>query len=249
VSDPNSDLPGVSKDECFVTTHWSMVVRAGRVSSPGADAALTELCRTYWYPLYAFARRQGRSPTDAEDLTQSFFARLLEKNYLADAQREKGRFRTFLLTAFKRFLANEWDRQHALKRGGFDSIVSMDQDWAESRLQAEPSHHTTPETLFERQWAVTLLDQVLKQLETEYTVSGRAEVFRSLRPSLVRGESPKPYSAIATELGLTEPAVKMAVQRLRNRYRELLCAEIAKTVCSPDEVEDEIRQLFSVFGT
>jgi len=237
-----------ASDAWFVTTHWSVVVSARAGDSPQSAAALETLCRAYWYPLYAYLRRQGRAPHDAQDLTQGFFARLLQKDYLQAAAREKGKFRTFLLVAFKRFLANEWDREHAQKRGGFTPVVSIDQELAESRFAAEPAHSIQPDVLFDRQWAVTLLDQTMRQLQAEYVASGRAKLFEYLQSCLAREESALPYAEIATRLNLTEAAVKMAVHRLRARYREILRAEIAHTVSGPEEVEEEIRHLFSSFG-
>jgi len=239
---------GRSKQPAFVTTHWSVVLSAQNEDSPQSAEALATLCSAYWFPLYAFVRRQGRSPHDAQDLTQEFFARLLEKDYLKSAAREKGRFRTFLLVALKRFLANEWDRQHAQKRGGFTPVVSIDQEQAESRFESEPAHILQPDVLFDRQWAVTLLERTMKRLHEEYITSGRTKLFEFLRSALARDESALPYAQIASQLNLSEAAVKMAVQRLRARYREILRAEIAETVSSPDEVEEEIRHLFSTFG-
>ncbi len=233
----------------LVTTHWSAVIRAGDKDSPEAREALAELCQTYWYPLYAFIRRQGCSPHDAEDLTQEFFARLIEKDFVADARREKGRFRTFLLTALKRFLANEWDRQHAQKRGGFQRLVSIDQDLAESRFSVEPAHGLQPDLLFERQWALALLERVLARLREEYGAADRAKLFEHLRSCLTGEESALPYAEIAARLNLSEAAVKMAAQRLRARYREILRNEIGKTVSSSDEIQEEIRHLFLTFGT
>lgn len=227
----------------FVTTHWSVVLKAGNDT-----AALSELCRVYWSPLYAYVRRLGKSPQDAEDLTQAFLARLLEKNYIASADQEKGRFRTFLLIALKRFLANEWDREHAQKRGGFQTIIPIDHAMAESRFGAEPACADQPDVLFERQWAITLLDQVMAQLQAEYTDTDRGELFTHLHPCLTKEDDALPYAEIAAKLGMTEAAIKMALQRLRGRYRELLRTEIAKTVESPDEIEDEIRHLFAVFS-
>lgn len=231
----------------FTTTHWSAVVRAGRFDSAEATEALNELCQVYWPPLYAFARRQGCAAPEAEDLTQAFFARLLEKHFVAKAEPEKGRFRTFLLTLFKRFLANEWNRCHAQKRGGFQPVVSIDADLAESRLQAGPACPEQPDLLFERQWALTLLDQVMIRLQHEYVESGRARLFELLEACLVRDEAALPYADIGANLRLSEAAVKMAMQRLRARYRAVLREEIAKTVASPDEVEAEIRDLFAAF--
>jgi RNA polymerase sigma factor (sigma-70 family) len=233
----------------FVTTHWSVVLTARDENSSKSSEALEALCRTYWFPLYAFVRRQGRSPHDAQDLTQEFFARLLEKKYLKSATQEKGRFRTFLLVALKRFLANEWDRQHAQKRGGSSLIVPINPECAESRFLAEPAHELQPDLLFDRQWAVTLLERTMTRLRDEYISTGRAKLFELLRGCVAKDESALPYAEIAARLNLTEPAVKMAVQRLRARYREILRAEIAETVASEDEVEEEIRHLFSTFGS
>jgi RNA polymerase sigma-70 factor (ECF subfamily) len=239
---------GFPQRPAFVTTHWSIVLCAQNEDSPASAEALAKLCSTYWFPLYAFVRRQGRSPHDAQDLTQEFFARLLQKDYLKSAAREKGRFRTFLLLALKRFLANDWDRQHAEKRGGFVPIVSIDQELAESRFASEPAHSLQPDVLFDRQWATTLLERTMKRLHEEYVNSGRTRLFELLRGALARDESSLPYAQIAGQLNLSEAAVKMAVQRLRARYREILRAEIADTVSSPDEVEEEIRHLFAAFN-
>lgn len=244
----NSDTSTPPGSGHFVTTHWSAVLQAGRADSPPAEAALAELCQSYWYPLYAYLRRLGRSPEDAEDLTQEFFARLLAKNYLAEVDREKGRFRSFLLVALKRFLANEWDRVRAKKRGGGQATLSLDQALAESRYHLEPAHHVTPEVLFDRQWARTLLDQVLARLQQEHAETGRTELFERLRGCLSRESGDVPYAALGAPLRLTEAAVKMAVQRLRRRYRELLRQEIRRTVERPEEVEDELRHLFATFN-
>jgi RNA polymerase sigma-70 factor (ECF subfamily) len=224
------------------------VLSAQNKESAQSAAALEKLCNTYWFPLYAFVRHQGRSPHDAQDLTQEFFARLLEKEFLKSAAQEKGKFRTFLLVALKRFLANEWDRQQAQKRGGGAQVVSIDQELAESRFAAEPAQQLQPDLLFDRQWAVTLLEHTMTRLNDEYVSSGRAKLFELLRGCVGRDESALPYATIAAQLNLTEAAVKMAVQRLRARYREILRAEIADTVASPSEIEEEIRHLFSTFA-
>jgi RNA polymerase sigma factor (sigma-70 family) len=247
---PDTPQPGAGPGQqaAFVTTHWSVVLRARDRNSPTSDEALETLCRTYWFPLYAFVRRLGHNPHDAQDLTQEFFARLLQKHYLKSAEREKGRFRTFLLVALKRFLADAWDRQHAQKRGGFASVVSINQEMAESRFASEPAHSLQPDVLFDRQWAMTLLDRTISLLHDEYVATGRAALFEALRACLGREESALPYAEIAAQLKLTEGAVKMAVRRLRTRYREILRAEIAGTVASPDEIEEEIRHLFAAFG-
>jgi len=232
----------------FTTTHWSAVVRAGRDEAAEATEALNELCGLYWYPLYAFARRHGCNPAEAEDLTQAFFVRLLDRNYIARAEPEKGRFRTFLLTVFKRFMAGEWSRQHAQKRGGFEPVVSIDAALAESRFGAEPAHQEQPDTLFERQWAMTLLDQVMSRLENEYRESGRGRLFERLDACLARDAAALPYAEIGAELNLSEAAVKVAMHRLRARYQAILREEIGKTVASAEEVEAEIRELFAAFA-
>lgn len=245
--------PSSGRDSCcpgspiFATTHWSVVVSAQGKVSARSDEALEALCRAYWKPLYAFVRRSGKSPADAEDLTQAFFAKLLEKNYLDSASREKGRFRSFLLVALKRFLANEWDRQHAKKRGGFAQVIPMDVELAESGLTAACPKNTQPDLIFDRQWAQTLLERTLECLREEYLRTGRAKLFEIIQDCLGKTESALPYAAIAARLKLSEAAVKMAVYRLRARYRELLYEQVAQTVNSPEDAEDEIRQLFSAF--
>jgi RNA polymerase sigma factor (sigma-70 family) len=232
----------------FAPTRWSVVLAAGRSASPSAQEALATLCQAYWYPLYAYVRRQGYSPPDAQDLTQEFFARLLEKQYLARIQREGGRFRSFLLTALKRFLANEWDRAKAQKRGGHQAVISFDAGSAETRYRREPAHELTPEKIYERQWAQALLDQVLARLREEYAATGKRELFEQISVSLSQRRGAVRYADIAVRHGPTEAAVKMAVQRLRARYRELLRAEIAHTVATPAEIEEEIRHLFATFS-
>lgn len=240
--------PETSAEGHFVTTRWSAVARAGGDDPGASERALAELCGAYWYPLYAYARRRGHAPEEAQDLTQAFFARLLEKNYVADARQEKGKFRAFLLVAMKRFMADEWGRLHAQKRGGFRVIVSIDQGAAESRLAAEMSHDQSPDLLFDRQWALTLLDRVQSRLREEYVATGRAALFEHLEGWLGRDEAALPHAEIAARLGLTVPAVKMAVRRLRARYRELLREEIGQTVAAPEDIDGEIRHLFSIFG-
>jgi RNA polymerase sigma-70 factor (ECF subfamily) len=231
-----------------VTTHWSAVVRAGCEDSAAAREALSELCQTYWYPLYCFIRRQGRTPHEAEDLTQGFFARLLEKNLVGDARRERGKFRSFLLVALKGFLANEWDRQHAQKRGGFQKAVEIDQAMAEARLAGELKQELTPESLFERQWALTMLERTMGQLREEYVDTGRAKLFEHLSACLAREQPDVSYARMARELRLTEAAVKQASYRMRARYREILRDEISKTVSGPEEIDGELRCLLRCFG-
>jgi RNA polymerase sigma-70 factor (ECF subfamily) len=244
-----SGSDGGYQNPVFVTTHWSIVLSAQDKDAPGSTAALEALCRTYWYPLYAFVRRQGRNSHDAQDLTQGFFARLLAKDYLKLADSEKGKFRSFLLVSLKRYLAGEWDREHAQKRGGFAPVFSIDEEAAELRFAGELSHRLQPDVLFDRQWAMTLIERVMARLQEEYLLSGRAKLFECLRNCLVKDESAQPYAEIAAQLHLTEAAIKMAVHRLRARYREILRAEIADTVAGPAEIDEEIRHLFSTFST
>ena len=237
-----------SPPQHFVTTHWSLVLAAGQDQGAAAEKALAKLCETYWYPLYAYLRRQGRSAHDAQDLTQEFFARLLEKNYLSEARRERGKFRSFLLTSLNHFLANEWDRRGAQKRGGGQTLISLDAESAESRYRLEPEDTAAPDRIFERRWVITLLDQVLLTLQREYEMADRKEFFERLKFSLTGERSALPYAELAAQVGMSEGAVKAAVHRLRGRYREVLYEEIANTVSSPEEVGDEIRHLFKVLA-
>jgi len=209
-----------------------------------AVAAMAELCRIYWYPLYAYVRRRGHDQHAAEDLTQEFFACLLARDFLAGIDRQKGKFRSFLLTCMQHFLADQWDRTQAQKRGGGRKIIPLDGLDAETRYRLEPAEAMTPEKLFERQWALMVLERVLSRLEQQWAASGKAQLFVALKKTL-GGERPERYAAIAASLGMTEGAVKMAAHRLRRRYRELVREEIAHTVASPEEVEDEIRYLLT----
>ncbi|MCI0536070.1 MAG: sigma-70 family RNA polymerase sigma factor [Verrucomicrobiales bacterium] len=231
----------------FRTTHWSVVLEAGRGDSPQAKEALEQLCRNYWYPVYAFVRRWGEDPEDAQDMVQGFFARLLEKNYLAAADASKGRFRTFLLAAVKHYLCDEAKHARAQKRGGGREIISLDEHDAEDRYRLEPTDHCTPEMLFERRWARALLNLVLDRLEAEFDGSGKVERFRHLKPFLIQEQSAS-YRETADRLGLTESAVKSAINRLRERFRELVRIEIDHTVVNTDDIEDEIRHLFRLFS-
>jgi RNA polymerase sigma-70 factor (ECF subfamily) len=233
----------------FAMTHWSVVVAAGRSDSTQARTALEKLCRTYWPPIYAFVRRQGHGPHDAQDLTQEFFARLLEKKSLAGVDRDKGRFRSFLLASLKHFLANEWDKAHAEKRGGGQALIPIDAREAETSYCVDPADNVTADKIFERRWALTLLDLVLQRLREEYLRAGKAKLFEQLKVTLTEASRSVPYAEIATRLDLSEGAVKVAVHRLRQRYRELLRSEIAETVASPGEVEEEIRALFSALAS
>lgn len=246
---PDSE-PDRSSDrqEWFATTHWSVVLAAGKTDSPHATAALEKLCRTYWYPLYAYVRRRGHSPADAQDLTQGFFAALLEGNYLARADRERGRFRTFLLTAIDNFLHNEHDRATALKRGGGREIVSWEEQVAEGRYALEPAAGLSPEQIYERRWAATLLEQVLARLRQEFSLAGRGELFDQFKPHLWREDDATPYAQLATSFSMTVAALKVTVHRLRHRYRDLLRDEIAQTVAEPAEIEGEIQYLIRVMS-
>jgi len=234
--------------EYFATTHWSVVTMAmaGQQNPPAARQALETLCRTYWYPLYAFVRRQGYGPEDAQDLTQAFFARFVGKDFLSDVRRERGKFRSFLLASLKHFLANEWDRTRAQKRGGGRVFVHLDDATAEERYRLEPRDDMSPEKIYERRWALTLLDRVLSRLRDELVEAGKAEQYEALKPFLLAGQGAIPYAEVAARIPSTPEAVKVAVHRLRKRYRELLRAEIAQTVSSPGEVEEEIRYLLRV---
>jgi RNA polymerase sigma-70 factor (ECF subfamily) len=232
----------------FVTTRWSVVLTAGRSDTTRAQSALTTLCRSYWYPLYTYVRRRGYSSHDAQDLTQEFFARLLEHNWLARASRERGRFRTFLLSALSHFLANEWDKARAQKRGGAVEFLPLQLNAAETRYGAEPPDPVTPEQCYERRWALTLLDNVLLRLGAEYAEDQKGNLFGALKPCLVGERQAQPYSVLGSKLGMSEGAVKVAVHRLRQRYREILKDEIAQTVSVPEEVEEEMRYLMAVLA-
>lgn len=242
--EPISNKPA----DWFVTTHWSVVLAARDEESPRATDALAQLCHSYWYPLYAYIRRRGHEPHDAQDLTQEFFARLLEKNILKAVQQERGKFRWFLLSAVKRFLANEWNREHAAKRGGGQSIVSLDEETAEGRYRYEVVDHTGPDKLFDQSWAMTLLEQAQVQLQREYDESGRSALFNQLKIFLSGDRAPISHEEAGAVLGMSEGAVKVAVHRLRQRYRDSLREQIAQTVSTPAEVEEEIQQLFAAFS-
>ncbi len=233
----------------FATTQWSLVLRAAQPDDSSARLALEMLCRRYWFPLYAFARRRVATMPEAQDLTQEFFLRLLEKNSLAAASPERGRFRSFLLTSLKNFLANEWDRATAQKRGGGRERLSLDWETGESRLSLEPTHTDTPEREFERQWALTLLDVVVRRLQDEFAMAEKSRQFELLKETLTGGRAVIDYATVAAELQMSEEAARQAAHRLRKRYRELLREEVAATVETPDEVEDEIGRLFEALGS
>ena len=232
-----------SRQSIFVTTHWSVVLAAANSDTTRARAALENLCQTYWHPLYAYVRHRGYSPEDAQDLTQEFFARLLERNAVASVAPDKGRFRSFLLASMNHFLADEWDKARAQKRGG-GKVFSFDLQNAETWLGEIPVETFTPEKAFEHRWAITLLEQVYQRLGDEYRAQGKAALFDALRITLAGKSQAAPYAELAHTLKMNEGAIKVAVHRLRQRYRALLREMIADTVSSPDEVEDELRYLF-----
>ena len=227
-------------------THWSVVLAAADPAAPGAHQALEQLCRVYWYPVYAYVRQRGNRRPDAEDLTQSFFLHLLETQALAAATPERGRFRAFLLASVDHFLVSEWRHANALKRGGGITFVSWDGLWAEARYQRELVCDLTPERLFDQSWADTLLQRVLDQLKGELAQAGESRFFDVAKQRLVGGVAAVPYADLAPQLGTTEVALKKTVQRLRERYGALLRREVAHTVASPDEIEDELRHLLAV---
>ena len=229
----------------FTTTHWSVVLAAADQERPEAAQALETLCRTYWYPLYAYVRRQGCSPEDAQDLTQAFFARLIEKHYLGQVDQQKGRFRSFLLAALRHFLSDQRDQARTLKRGGAAPHVSLDAQDAEARYRLEPVDRMDAEKIFERRWAMTLLQRALSRLRDENAAAGKAHAFEALK-DFVAGENDVSCGEVAVQMGLSERAAKSVLHRLRQRYRALVREEIAQTVAEPEEVDAEIRHLIAV---
>jgi len=238
--------PGAVAQPLFATTHWSIVLAAGQGDTPQSAAALERLCSTYWYPLYAYVRRQGYDVADAQDLTQGFFAHILSRGFLKRANPARGKFRSFILASLKYFLADEWAKLQAQKRGGGRASVFLDAQTAEARYRLEPVDLMDAERLFERRWATALLDRVLERLEEEHSKSGRKQLFDQLRGFLLGEKGPLTYAEIATASQMTEGAVKVAVHRLRQRYRELFREEVAHTVEEPSEINDEVRHLFAV---
>ncbi len=229
----------------FPSTHWSLVVQSAEGSSPEARAALESLCGAYWYPLYAFIRRRGHGPDQAADLVQGLFTHLLEHKAFAAADPSRGRLRTFLLAVCRNFLADQDDERRAQKRGGGQSIVSIDRTDAEGRYLAEPADTVTPDRLFDRAWALAMLERVLGQLRREYDTAGKRQLFERLEPLLAGGKGGEPLAGIAAPLAMSEGAVQVAVHRLRRRYRELVREEITATIDDPGGIDDEIRNLFS----
>jgi RNA polymerase sigma factor (sigma-70 family) len=241
----NPASPGAGQ---FNTTHWSLVLLAGQTQVPQAAAALDKLCGTYWFPLYAYVRRAGHSPEDAQDLTQEFFARLLEKKYLQLADRERGRFRSFLLKSLQHFLVNDWVRGQAQKRGSGQKVFSLDEAAAEQSYQQQSADQLSPESLFDKRWAITLLERAMNRLGTDYAAAGKREFFEQLKGLLLTEGSAESYRQLAEPLGTSEGAVKVAVHRLRQRFREAVRAEIAQTVATPAEVDEELRCLMAALG-
>ena len=247
VSDEN--LTGApAKAAWFTTTHWSVVLAAGQCASPQATDALEKLCRTYWYPLYAYVRRQGYDATDAQDLTQGFFARLLEKDYLSQVDRRKGKFRSFLLASLNHFLADEGKRARAEKRGGQHVIISLEDETAQHRYRQEPASDLSPEQSFDLHWALAVLDQALARLRAESAAAGKARQIDRLNVFLSSATSDGAYAAAATELEMSTGAVAAMVHRLRRRYRDLAREEIAHTVARPADIEEEMHYLFALLS-
>jgi RNA polymerase sigma-70 factor (ECF subfamily) len=230
-------------DSCFRTTHWSVVLNMKDGDAHEASQALARLCHTYWYPLYAFVRRQGNGPQDAKDLIQGFFARMVEKKNLQNADRARGKFRSFLLVALKRYMANEWLRDHREKRGGYAETLPLESLELEERYLAEPAADLNPERAFDRRWALAVLSRVLRLLSDEFTAAGQMKVFNELESFLTGEAEPSSYANTALQLGMSQGALRITVHRMRMRFRELLRQEIAGTVDGPEDIDEEIREL------
>jgi RNA polymerase sigma-70 factor (ECF subfamily) len=238
----------VPQGQWFVSTRWSVVLSATDTTTPASHAALEKLCQTYWYPLYAYVRRKGHSPEDAQDLTQGFFERFLEKKYLRVVDRGKGKFRSFLLASLEHFLAKEWRDANRKKRGGGITHIALDGLEAEERYRLEPTDTATAEMIYDRRWAMALLHATMTRLRDDYVAAGKGAVFEELKGVLSADESQSSYAEIAQRLAMTAGAVKVAAHRVRARYGELLRAEVADTVASDAEVDEEIRALFAVLS-
>ena len=241
-------LPSLADTEArFTTTHWSVVLAAKNTSSPGAEAAMEKLCRAYWSPLYAFVRRQGLGSEDAEDLTQEFFSRLVWRDWLGELHHRRGKFRSFLLTFLKRILSDQRDRAFALKRGGPHALVSIDQYDGEERERIEPVDRMTADQIHERFWAQALMSRAAERLHEEYVADGKEELFEQLKDRQPCEHGPLTYADLGARLGLSTQALKSAVHRLRRRHRDILREEIARTVASPADVDEEIRHLLAAY--
>jgi RNA polymerase sigma factor (sigma-70 family) len=250
MSDTGPTHPATPSQEArFATTHWTVVLAAGAADPSRCRAALETLCRTYWFPLYAYLRRQGCDCHQAQDYTQGFFTSLLERRALQRADPAQGRFRSFLLASLKHFVADQRDHAQAQKRGGGKNALPLDLGDAETRYSLEPVDDVSPEKLFARSWALAVLKEAMTQLRTECVAAGKERLFEYLKTYLEAQETPPPYSEIASGLGLTEGAVRVAVHRLRQRYGELVRRQIAQTVAGPAEVEEELRELFAALTT
>jgi len=243
---PTADAERSGREDPFQTTHWSIVLHARRSSTIESQQAMSQLCQTYWWPLYTYARRQTGDQHQAQDLTQAFFTKLLEKDYLREVNPLRGKFRAFLLTALKRFISNEWDKQTAQKRGGGQAPISLDFESADSRLRIEPAAGLTAEQCYDQQWAIALLGQIMQRLEAEFQSAGKSEQFGLLKGFIIGDHAGETYAQVAEQLNMTEAAAKKSASRMRKRYGELLREEISQTVAGPDEVQDEIRKLFAV---
>jgi RNA polymerase sigma factor (sigma-70 family) len=244
LSPPDPSPSEAGKHGAFLTTHWSLVLAAAQ-DSPTGEAALEQLCQNYWPPVYAFVRRRGSSPADAEDLTQAFFAHLLAKDALAKVERQKGKFRSFLLAALTHFLTNEWAKTQTRKRGGDRQITSLDDDTGEALYRQEPADTLSPERLFDRRWALTLIARALDGLRQEYAAAGKAALFARIEPGLTDEVAPAAYAQWGAELDMNEGAVRVALHRLRRRFGDALRAEVAQAVSRPEEIEEEIRHLLA----
>jgi DNA-directed RNA polymerase specialized sigma24 family protein len=243
-----TNVDEMSRRPAFVTTHWSVVLSAKNRSSPQSHEALEKLCQAYWYPLYAYARWRGYAAQDAEDLTQEFFARLLQKHYLDVVDRGRGRFRTFLLVAFKRFLSDEWDRARTRKRGGELLCMPFDTDLAEHFYQNEPTPHLPADKMYEKRWALALIEQTMARLRIEFGTAGKGEEFERLKGFLAVPKIEVPYSAVAAKYRLSEGALRVAVHRLRKRFRQIFREEIAYTVAIAEDADEELRHLLAVLS-
>ena len=232
----------------FNTTHWSVIKTAGAPESTMAFAALELLCGTYWQPVYAYARCIGNSPDDALDLTQGFFERVIEGKYFSQADQSRGRFRSFLLVSFKHYVANQRARANAVRRGGRIKFVPMDQSDAESSVRIEPVDHSSPDRAFDRQWALALLDSVMDELRAQFVQQGDGQLFKTLQPCLASGRDRHSYGELGLAMGMSEGAVKVAVHRMRRRYRELLRAMVMQTVDGPEAAETELKHLFQALA-
>jgi RNA polymerase sigma factor (sigma-70 family) len=244
----DSGQPTSAAGDVFATTHWTVVLAAGRRSTPQSDAALEQLCKTYWFPLYAYVRRRGYSKEDAEDLTQAFFARFLARNYLAGLSAERGRFRAFLLASLKHFLINEWDKSQRQKRGGGKMPLSLDWQTADTKFQVAAANEPSPDKAFDREWALALLAKVIERLQKECEADGKAKLFEQLKIFLTAGKDDTAQAEAARALGMEEGAVRVAIHRLRKRYRQLLRDEIAQTLADAADVDEEMRALFGAFS-